>query len=102
MEQVGSYGSGVKGYALARSGHRAEAMAEINRMIAGGLTPSTSALSVVQIYGALGDLDHAFRWLDRAYEERDWALFFCRSDPLLEPLRRDPRWAAFVARMKYP
>lgn len=71
-------------------------------MIAGGLTPSTSALSVVQIYGALGDLDHAFQWLDRAYEERDWALFFCRSDPLLEPLRRDPRWAAFVARMKYP
>ena len=101
-ERVGSYGSGIVGYALARSGRRAEALAEVARLSAGRLTASTSALGVAQTYGALGDLDHAFQWLDRAYEERDWALFFCRNDPLLEPLRGDPRWAAFVARMKFP
>ena len=77
-------------------------MAEITRQAAGGLTPSTSALGIAQTYGALGDLNRGFQWLDRAFQERDWALFFCRNDPLLEPLRRDPRWALFVARMKFP
>ncbi len=101
-ERVGAYGSGVVGYALARGGRRAEALAEIARLSAGPLTATTSSLGVAQTYGALGDLDRAFQWLDRAYQERDWALFFCRHDPLLEPLRRDPRWAAFVARMNYP
>ena len=101
-ERVGAYGSGIVGYSLARGGRRAEALAEITRLSAGRLSASTSALGVAQTYGALGDLDQAFRWLDRAYEERDWALFFCRNDPLLEPLRGDPRWAAFVARMNFP
>ena len=101
-ERVGAYGSGIVGYALARGGRRAEAGAEITRLAAGRLTASTSALGVAQTYGALGDFDQAFQWLDRAYEERDWALFFCRNDPLLAPLRGDPRWAAFVARMNYP
>ncbi len=101
-ERVGAYGSGVVGYALARGGRRAEALAEIARLSAGPLTATTSSLGVAQTYGALGDLDRAFQWLERAYQERDWALFFCRYDPLLEPLRGDPRWAAFVARMKYP
>ncbi len=101
-ELVGPYGSGITGYALARAGRRAEALAEISRLSAGGLTPTTSALSVAQAYGALGDLDQAFRWLDRAYEARDWALFFCRNDPLLAPLRGDRRWAVFVARMHFP
>ena len=87
---------------MARGGRRAEAGAEITRLAAGRLTASTSALGVAQTYGALGDFDQAFQWLDRAYEERDWALFFCRNDPLLAPLRGDPRWAAFVARMNYP
>ena len=101
-ERVGAYGSGIAGYALARGGRRTEALAEIARLSVGHQTATTSALGVAQTYGALGNLDQAFRWLDRAYEERDWALFFCRSDPLLEPLRGDPRWAAFVGRMKFP
>ena len=101
-ELVGAYGSGIPGYALAKAGRRTEALAEISRLSAAGLTPTTSALGIAQTYGALGDRDQAFQWLDRAYEARDWALFFCRNDPLLEPLRGDPRWAAFVARMKFP
>lgn len=101
-ERVGAYGSGVVGYSLARAGRRAEALAEIARLSASRLTATTSSLGVAQTYGALGDLDRAFQWLDRAYQERDWALFFCRHDPLLDPLRGDPRWAPFVARMNYP
>ncbi|MFN0181656.1 MAG: protein kinase domain-containing protein [Gemmatimonadales bacterium] len=101
-ELVGAYASGIRGYALGRAGRRAEAQVEIARLSAGGLTATTSALGVAQAYTGLGDFDQAFQWLDRAYEDRNWALFFCRNDPLLEPLRRDPRWNTFVARMNFP
>ncbi len=100
-EMVASYGSGIRGVALARSGRKAEAIAEAERLSL-GVGPTVSALGAAQTYGALGDHDRAFLWLDRAYDNHDWALFFARSDPLLVPLHRDPRWARFVARMNFP
>ena len=101
-EYVGSYGAGVFGFVLARSGRRNEALAEIRRLQRDTLEPYTDALPIAQIYGALGDRDHAFMWLDRAYGYRSWPLYFCRVDPLLESLHDDPRWAAFVKRMSFP
>lgn len=98
---VASYGSGIRGYALARSGKRREALAEAARLTQGN-GPSASALGAAQTYAALGDVDRAFEWLDRAYDARDWALFFARSDPLLVSLHGDPRWAQFIARMAFP
>ncbi len=67
-----------------------------------GVGPTVSALGAAQTYGALGDFDNAFTWLNRAYENHDWALFFARSDALLVPLHRDPRWARFIARLNFP
>ena len=98
---VASYGSGIRGYALARSGRKQEALAEAVRQSQGS-GPGVSALGAAQIYGALGDFDRAFEWLDRAYANHDWALFFARSDPMLVPLHKDPRWARFIARMGFP
>ncbi len=98
---VASYGSGIRGYALARSGKRVEALAEAARLTRGN-GPSVSALGAAQTYAALGDFDRAFEWLDRAYNAREWALFFARSDPLLVLLHGDPRWATFIARLGFP
>lgn len=98
---VASYGSGIRGFALAKSGKRQEALAEATRLTQ-GTGPTVSALGAAQTYGALGEFDRAFEWLDRAFVARDWALFFARSDPLLVPLHRDPRWATFVARLNFP
>ncbi len=101
-DYVGAYGSGVYGYVLARSGQRNEAMAEIQRLQRDTVEPYANALPIAQIYGALGDNDHAFMWLDRAYADRNWPLYFCRVDPLLQSLHDDPRWETFVRRMNFP
>ncbi|HJQ65455.1 MAG TPA: protein kinase [Gemmatimonadales bacterium] len=101
-EYVGAYGAGVYGYALARAGRRNEAMAEIRRLERDTLEPYANALPIAQIYGGLGDRDHAFMWLDRAYADRNWPLYLVRVDPLLQPLHDDPRWETLVRRMNFP
>ena len=51
---------------------------------------------------ALGDKDRAFQWLDRCYEERSPWLGWLKTDPALDPLRSDPRFADLLRRIGLP
>ena len=55
-----------------------------------------------QIYADLGDKDRAIAALEHAWSVRDPGLFNVRVDPLLDPLRSDPRFQAIVRRMNFP
>ena len=57
---------------------------------------------VAETYMQLGDKDAAFRWLERAYSERDGLLVHLESDPTWGPLRSDPRFADLVRRIGLP
>jgi hypothetical protein len=48
---------------------------------------------------ALGNLDEAFQWADRAIDQRDQQLLGLKSTPLYENLRSDPRYPALLHRM---
>jgi DNA-binding winged helix-turn-helix (wHTH) protein/tetratricopeptide (TPR) repeat protein len=52
---------------------------------------------------SLGDREAAFRELERAYRERSgWLLPFLAVEPRLDPLRRDPRYADLLRRLRLP
>ncbi len=53
-------------------------------------------------YTYLGDRDHAFAWLEKAYEERDPALQGLKVDPSWDNLRSDPRFQDLLRRMNFP
>ena len=53
---------------------------------------------IAGIWAALGDRDRAFRWLDRAYEERSAGMPFL-AYPMYDPLRSDPRFQALVRKV---
>ena len=57
------------------------------------------AMSVAIFSIGLGEKDEAFRWLERAYDERDPFLLNLQ-DPLFDPLRPDPRFTALLRKMK--
>ncbi|MFL5261440.1 MAG: protein kinase domain-containing protein [Myxococcales bacterium] len=57
---------------------------------------------VAELHAWRGEQDEAFAWLDRALAIRDFPLCDIRDDPLLRGLRRDPRYAALLARMNLP
>lgn len=61
-----------------------------------------SAFQIAQVHAVRGELDLAFEWLDRAYERRDSGLALIKGDPLLKNLEPDPRYAAFLAKLRLP
>jgi tetratricopeptide (TPR) repeat protein len=83
-------------HVLAAAGRVEEA-----RAILRGLTTSredqwVTAYELALIYALLGDADEAFRWLERAREERAVGLTYLAVDPHFDPLRPDPRYTELL------
>jgi TolB-like protein/DNA-binding winged helix-turn-helix (wHTH) protein/Flp pilus assembly protein TadD len=91
------------GFAYATVGNREEArriLAKLKKLHEQGLLPSGS---IAILYGALGELDEAFAWLEKAYEERDPELTYLKvPGRRFAPLRHDARFQQMVHRMGLP
>jgi DNA-binding winged helix-turn-helix (wHTH) protein/TolB-like protein/Flp pilus assembly protein TadD len=86
------------GHAYAASGKRTEAqriLAELDQQKQRYVSPYT----VATIYAGLGDKDQAFKWLEKAFEERDIWLMNMKVDPVLKPIRSDQRFTNLVQRI---
>jgi len=95
---------GALAHVYARAGQREEALkllGELKRIEAEerGFVPP---FGIIWAYAGLGDKEQAFAWLERAYEERADRIVWLNSDPLLEPLRSDPRFHDLVRRVGLP
>ena len=53
----------------------------------------------VQAYLGMGDKEAALTWLERAYAEHDNSMTALKVDPLLDPLRDDPRFQRLLVRV---
>jgi tetratricopeptide (TPR) repeat protein len=84
-------------YALGRRREADEALADYIKRF-----QNEAAFQIAQIYAFRGDADRAFEWLDRAYAQRDPGTSELKGDPLLKNLEKDPRYAAFLKKMKLP
>jgi tetratricopeptide (TPR) repeat protein len=58
-----------------------------------------SPYGIAQFYADLGDKEHAFEWLETAYQEHDGSLLSIRTDFWLDSLRSDPRYAELVRKI---
>jgi len=90
---------GSLGLAYAVSGSRAEARKVLDQLSQLSRQEYVEPVQAAQIYIALGEKDHAFELLQKAYEERSWYLGFVRVDRPLDPLRSDPRFVDLLRRM---
>jgi serine/threonine-protein kinase len=55
-----------------------------------------------QIYAQARDNNRAFAALEKGLEVKDPGITGVRTDPFLEPIRNDPRYAAFVNKLNFP
>jgi hypothetical protein len=56
------------------------------------------AFEIAQVRAYRGEVDEAFKWLDRA--QKDVGLYLIRGDLLLKNLVADPRYKAFLLKMR--
>jgi TolB-like protein/Tfp pilus assembly protein PilF len=82
-------------WAYATAGDREQSLEYIRRAEEAGVPLKEIGL----VYGALGDLDRAFEYLERGYETEPGTLAGIGADPSADPLRGDPRWQALMDRM---
>jgi tetratricopeptide (TPR) repeat protein len=57
---------------------------------------AASAYHVASIYARLGKADEAFHWLREAVTTRSTYLLFVNVDPVVRPLKGDPRFASIL------
>lgn len=60
------------------------------------------AFQIAGVYAFRHEPDKAFEWLDRAYVQRDTGLAATKLEPLLKNLHGDPRYIAFLKRLRLP
>jgi serine/threonine-protein kinase len=91
---------GVRGYAYARCGRRADALAELNHLLAERRAGKyVSHYSLAVIYAGLRDNGAALTELEQAYTERAWTLFMLKLEPAFDGLRSDPRFVQIAKNM---
>jgi len=62
----------------------------------------TAAYQYSTIYAQWGDIPKALEWLESAMRLRDPGLSLLKSDPLLDPLRTEPRYQSIERELKFP
>jgi TolB-like protein/Flp pilus assembly protein TadD len=80
-------------------GRHADAEAELAKLKALG---DAAAYQYATIYAQWGDRAKALEWLDTAMRLRDPGLVTLKTDPLMDGLRKEPRFQAVVRQLKFP
>jgi TolB-like protein/DNA-binding winged helix-turn-helix (wHTH) protein len=98
---------GLREYGRARTywmlGQQASADAALARLEAN--FAQNLAYNIAEVHALRGESDQALSWLERAYEQREMFLVFDGgplADTDLNNVRHDPRFAAFLRKMKLP
>jgi eukaryotic-like serine/threonine-protein kinase len=61
-----------------------------------------SPIVFADLYSLLGEKDEAFKWLEKAYQERSSKLIDLKLDPDFDNLHSDPRFVALVSKIGLP
>jgi tetratricopeptide (TPR) repeat protein len=80
-------------------GRHADAEAELSKLKANG---DAAAYQYATIYAQWGNRAKAVAWLETALRLRDPGLVELKTDPLMDPLRKEPRFQAIERELKFP
>jgi TolB-like protein/DNA-binding winged helix-turn-helix (wHTH) protein/Tfp pilus assembly protein PilF len=83
-------------HAYALAGRRANAQSELNVLMAIGQKRYVPPSYVAVVYLALGDKNKAFDYLNKSYQDRSEQLLYLGVEPVVDPLRSDPRFDALL------
>jgi TolB-like protein/pimeloyl-ACP methyl ester carboxylesterase/Tfp pilus assembly protein PilF len=92
---------GSLGYAYAVAGRPAEAKRILADLERRSRHQYVTPWAFAEVHLGLGEKERALQWMERAVEEHSIP-FTLKVDPILDPLRSDPRFKALLRRMNFP
>jgi len=100
LPAAGAYTKAGLGWVLGRAGKRAEAETLLAELEASAREGYVSPVPFSMLHIGLGNVERALDWAERAYAERRGWLAYFKVNPLLDPLRNEPRFNALLATMR--
>jgi tetratricopeptide (TPR) repeat protein len=89
-------------YSLAAAGRQAESRKFLRRLEERAKNGFVPAYDLAVIHIALNENDAALEYLQRAYDEHDWAMFVLSVEPRLDPLRSTSGFRELVRKLALP
>jgi TolB-like protein len=99
MQQAGLEGGGDAGLAIVYHAMRRSSESDAALARATQAYGEYWAYGIAEIHAYRGEPDRAFAWLERAYQQKDVALYRVKGDPLLRNLESDARYHDFLRKM---
>jgi tetratricopeptide (TPR) repeat protein len=88
-------------YALAKSGRRAEARAELEALLKLSTMRYVPPYNIAMIYNGLGERDETLAWLERGVEQKDPRMTSLKVEPKWNNLRADRRFQELLRRVGF-
>jgi DNA-binding winged helix-turn-helix (wHTH) protein/TolB-like protein/Tfp pilus assembly protein PilF len=95
------YLDGLIGYSEAMDGNTKVAHQILTNLIDQSRHQFVPGFSVALVCIGLGDRNQAMDWLEKAYQDRSTYMVYAQSDPLLDSVRSDPRFANLMLLMGF-
>lgn len=90
------------GYVYAAAGRIEDARKVLDRIGAVAKAAYVSPYSLARIHVGLGEIDQAFEWLEKTYQERHGILTYLKVEAAFDRLRSDPRFLDLLRRIGLP
>jgi TolB-like protein/Tfp pilus assembly protein PilF len=88
--------------AYAQSGYKSAIRAYLNDLISQSTHGYVSPFTIATLFARLGEIDHAFEWLEKAYQVRDADMVDIATEPSFDFIHSDPRYADLLRRVGMP
>jgi len=97
---AGAYSKATLGWLLARAGKRPGAEQLLHALEQARAQGYVSPVAFAILHIGLGNHGEALDWCERSFEERRGWLAYVNVNPIFDPLRNEPRFAALVRKMR--
>jgi len=89
------------GHSQALAGNTRDARVALDSLIQRQHTQLIPDIYLAAIYVGLGDKEHAFAALDKAFQNRSDRLVYLKVEPMADPIRSDPRFAQLLQKIGF-
>jgi len=95
---------GLKSIAYYKTGDIENHNNELNALVQISTETSGGSPSfyIAMIHSSKSNVDEAFRWLEKSFQDNEIELYWLKVEPEFEPLYDDPRWQEMLDKVGFP